>query len=504
MSHWLIAPVLLPALLAPLMLLFLRKRLMESRVVSVASCLALLAMACLLVVQASDGTIQSYALGDWRAPFGIILALDRLSALMLLITATLALAVMIYAVVTGLDRKGWHFHPLFQFQLLGLNGAFLTGDLFNLFVFFEVLLIASYGLMLHGGGGARLKAGVQYVVVNLVGSTLFLVAVGLLYGATGTLNMAHMGERVAQVPAGDHGLILAGGLLMIAVFALKAAVVPLHFWLPRTYASTSAPVAALFAIMTKVGAYCILRFTTVVFGDGAGELAWAPAPYLLPAALATMLLGFIGVLGARQLRHLAAFSVIGSMGTLVSAIAVFTPEATAAALYYLPHSTFAAAALFLVIDQITRRRGDFGDALSPSPAFARAGPLSALFFLTAIAVVGLPPLSGFPGKLLILDAVRDAPGGWWIWGFILGTTVISLLAFARAGSVLFWKSAATPGEIQAADPVAPVASALVVAALLAVLAGLTLAGGPVSGYLNDTAEQIFEAGAYGGAILGPG
>ena len=504
MSHWLIAPVLLPALLAPLMLLFLRKRLMESRVVSVASCLALLAMACLLVVQASDGTIQSYALGDWRAPFGIILALDRLSALMLLITATLALAVMIYAVVTGLDRKGWHFHPLFQFQLLGLNGAFLTGDLFNLFVFFEVLLIASYGLMLHGGGGARLKAGVQYVVVNLVGSTLFLVAVGLLYGATGTLNMAHMGERVAQVPAGDHGLILAGGLLMIAVFALKAAVVPLHFWLPRTYASTSAPVAALFAIMTKVGAYCILRFTTVVFGDGAGELAWAPAPYLLPAALATMLLGFIGVLGARQLRHLAAFSVIGSMGTLVSAIAVFTPEATAAALYYLPHSTFAAAALFLVIDQITRRRGDFGDALSPSPVFARAGPLSALFFLTAIAVVGLPPLSGFPGKLLILDAVRDAPGGWWIWGFILGTTVISLLAFARAGSVLFWKSAATPGEIQAADPVAPVASALVVAALLAVLAGLTLAGGPVSGYLNDTAEQIFEAGAYGGAILGPG
>ncbi len=504
MSHWLIAPVLLPALLAPLMLLFLRKRLMESRVVSVASCLALLAMACLLVVQASDGTIQSYALGDWRAPFGIILALDRLSALMLLITATLALAVMIYAVVTGLDRKGWHFHPLFQFQLLGLNGAFLTGDLFNLFVFFEVLLIASYGLMLHGGGGARLKAGVQYVVVNLVGSTLFLVAVGLLYGATGTLNMAHMGERVAQAPAGDHGLILAGGLLMIAVFALKAAVVPLHFWLPRTYASTSAPVAALFAIMTKVGAYCILRFTTVVFGDGAGELAWAPAPYLLPAALATMLLGFIGVLGARQLRHLAAFSVIGSMGTLVSAIAVFTPEATAAALYYLPHSTFAAAALFLVIDQITRRRGDFGDALSPSPVFARSGPLSALFFLTAIAVVGLPPLSGFPGKLLILDAVRDAPGGWWIWGFILGTTVISLLAFARAGSVLFWKSAATPGEIQAADPVAPVASALVVAALLAVLAGLTLAGGPVSGYLNDTAEQIFEAGAYGGAILGPG
>jgi len=155
MSHWLIAPVLLPALLAPLMLLFLRKRLMESRVLSVAACLSLLGVAGLLMSQASDGTIQTYALGDWRAPFGIILALDRLSALMLVITAILALAVMIYSVVTGLDRKGWHFHPLFQFQLLGLNGAFLTGDLFNLFVFFEVLLIASYGLMLHGGGGPR-------------------------------------------------------------------------------------------------------------------------------------------------------------------------------------------------------------------------------------------------------------------------------------------------------------------------------------------------------------
>ncbi|MDP3489644.1 MAG: monovalent cation/H+ antiporter subunit D [Phenylobacterium sp.] len=504
MTHWLVAPVLLPALLAPIMLLFLRKRLMESRVLSIGACLSLLALAGLLMAQASTGTTQTYALGDWQAPFGIVLVLDRLSALMLVVTALLALAVMIYAVVTGLDRRGWHFHPLFQFQLLGLNGAFLTGDLFNLFVFFEVMLIASYGLMLHGGGGARLKAGVQYVVVNLVGSTLFLVAVGLLYGATGTLNMAHMGQRVAEAPAGDHGLIVAGGLLMITVFALKAAIFPLHVWLPRTYVSTSAPMAALFAIMTKVGAYCILRFTTVVFGESAGPLAWAPAPYLLPAALATMLVGFIGVLGARNLRHLAAFSVVGSMGTLVSAIAVFTPEATAAALYYLPHSTFAAAALFLVSDQIARRRGAFGDALSPSPVFSGAGPLSGLFFLTAIAVVGLPPLSGFPGKLLILDAVRDAPGGWWIWGFILGTTVISLLAFARAGSALFWKSAATAGEIKAATPAAPVAAALVVTGLLGVLTVLTLAGGPITTYLNATGQQLFEAGAYGGAVLGPG
>ncbi len=504
MTHWVIAPVLLPALLAPILLLFLRQRLMESRVVSIAACLSLLGLAALLVVQADSGVTAAYALGNWHAPFGIIMVLDRLSALMLLITAILALAVMIYAVVTGLDRKGWHFHPLFQFQLLGLNGAFLTGDLFNLFVFFEVLLIASYGLMLHGGGGARLKAGVQYVVINLVGSTLFLVAVGLLYGATGTLNMAHMAQRVAAAPAGDHGLILAGGLLIIAVFALKAAVFPLHFWLPRTYVSTSIAMAALFAIMTKVGAYCILRFTTVVFGDGAGPMAWAPADYLLPAALATMLVGVIGVLGARNLRNLAAFSVIWSMGTLVATISVFTPEATAAALYYLAHSTLAAAALFLMVDQIARRRGDYGDALSPSPVFSQAGPLSALFFLTAIAMVSLPPLSGFPGKLLILDAVRSAPGGWWIWGFILGTTVVALLGFARAGSTLFWKSAATPGLIRAAAPVAPVASPMVVVALLAVMVALTVAGGPASAYLDRTAAQIYAPTSYIGGVMEPG
>ncbi len=501
MNHWLIAPILLPAVLAPLMLLFLRRRLTASRALSIGSCAALVGIACALLVQADTGAIQTYELGNWPAPFGIVLVLDRLSAMMVLIVSLLALAVMSYAVTTGIDRKGWHFHPLFQFQLLGLNGAFLTGDVFNLFVFFEVLLIASYGLMLHGGGAARLKAGVQYVVVNLVGSTLFLVAVGLLYGATGTLNMAHMGQRVAEAPAGDHGLILAGGLLLIAVFGLKAALVPLHFWLPKTYASTTAPVAALFAVMTKVGAYCILRFTTLTFGEAAGELAWAPSPWLLPAALATLAVGYLGVLAARQLRDLAAFSVIGSMGTLLCAIAVFSPQATAAALYYLPHSTVATAALFLIVDIIAARRGDYGDTLAPSPPFAQAGVLSVLFMLAAVAVVGLPPLSGFPGKLLVLDAMRGVDGGWWVWGFVLGTTVLGLLAFARAGSAVFWKSRATTGDLHAAVPAAPGAAPAVAAALLLLLAGLTVAGGPVTAYLNATAAQLYDPADYAAAVL---
>ncbi|MDQ3482816.1 MAG: monovalent cation/H+ antiporter subunit D, partial [Pseudomonadota bacterium] len=253
MNHLIVLPVLLPAFVAALIMLFRRHTLRIGRTVSIASSLTLLLTAVFLLVQASDGSVASYALGDWRAPFGIVLVLDRLSALMLLLTATLSLLVLWYAIQTDLDRRGWHFHSLFHFQMLGLNGAFLTGDLFNLFVFFEVLLIASYGLMLHGQGAERLKAGVQYVIINLVGSTLFLVAVGVLYGVTGTLNMADMAVRVAAIPPQDQGLLRAAAAVLMSVFALKAALLPLHVWLPRTYANTSPAVAALFAIMTKVG-----------------------------------------------------------------------------------------------------------------------------------------------------------------------------------------------------------------------------------------------------------
>ena len=207
-----------------------------------------------------------------------MLVIDRLSAIMLTLAATVSAIALIHATVTGSDRKGWHFHPMFQFQMLGLNGAFLTGDLFNLFVFFEVLLIASYGLMLHGQGPARLKAGVQYVIVNIVGSSLFLIALGLLYALTGTLNMADMGLRVAALGPDDQGLLRVAALLLVSVFALKAALVPLHLWLPRTYAVTTPAVAALFAIMTKVGVYSIIRVVPQIFGDGAGAAAWAPAP----------------------------------------------------------------------------------------------------------------------------------------------------------------------------------------------------------------------------------
>ena len=308
MNHLLIAPVVLPAIIAPFIVMVLRHHLSLQRIFSVASTVALLVITLIMAVQTADGTVQVYELGNWRAPYGIVLVLDRLSGLMLLLTSVLALAVVLYAIGSGWDNRGRHFHALLQFQLMGILGAFLTGDAFNLFVFFEVLLIASYGLMIHGGGAKRLQAGVQYVVYNLLGSSLFLLALGTLYSVTGTLNMADLAVRVAELPADDTALLRVGAIMLLLVFAIKAAVLPLHFWLPASYANAPLPVAALFAIMTKVGAYAILRMYTLVFGPDVAITAGLVGDWLLPAALITLAVGAIGVLGSREIGRLVALA----------------------------------------------------------------------------------------------------------------------------------------------------------------------------------------------------
>jgi multicomponent K+:H+ antiporter subunit D len=499
--HLIALPVLLPALVAALILLFRKHTLRIGRAVSVASTAALALAGLYFVASSNDGSVLSYALGNWPAPFGIVLVLDRLSALMLFLTAVLALIVLWHAIETDLDRRGWHFHSLFHFQLLGLNGAFLTGDLFNLFVFFEVLLIASYGLMLHGQGAERLKAGVQYVIINLVGSALFLIAIGILYGVTGTLNMADMAVRAGELPTQDQWLFRAGAALLLSVFALKAALVPLHLWLPRTYANMAPPVAALFAIMTKVGVYSIIRVATLVLGAGTGPDILAPVGWLLPAALLTMVIGFAGLIAARGLRDLSAFALIGSTGTLLVSVSLFDEAALAAALYYLPHTTIAAAALFLVTDCIARRRPENGDMLVPGPRFIGSEPLSVLFVLAAIAIAGLPPLSGFIGKLLILKAAQPLASAPWVWTAILVTTFVAIVGLARAGSTLFWKSAALgdgplpPARWRRTADLAPLG------AMLLVLLALTLLAGPAMEYMEAAAAQLFDPAAYIDAVL---
>lgn len=506
MEHWIIMPVIIPAIAAPLIAMGMRMDIVLARVFSVATTVALVLLSILLLIKATDGHTHTYALGNWLAPFGIVLVLDRLSALMLLLTSVLALFVLLHA-IAGWDRRGRHFHALFLFLLMGLNGAFLTGDFFNLFVFFEVLLIASYGLMVHAGGGMRLKAGVQYVAVNLVGSTLFLFAIGLIYSVTGTLNMADLAQQVAHIPAADQAILKTGALLLLLVFAIKAALVPLHFWLPGTYTLAPAPVAALFAIMTKIGAYSIIRLYTLAFGAEAGDMAWLAAPWLMSAALLTLVLGMVGVLAARSLGQLISFAVIASMGTLLIPVALFTEYAMSAALYYMLHSTFAAAALFLIADMIAQRRSGMSDRLILMPPFAQMGLLAGFFFLGAIAMVGMPPLSGFIGKLLILDSTRESVLMGWIWALILITSLLAIIGFARAGSLVFWKSLADDPKVFADHNQAqhiPVHALPFVAAggLLACTVILTVFAGPVMHYLALTAAQLFRPDLYIHAVLG--
>ena len=498
MNHWIIAPVILPALLAPLITWVMRYDIVLARTASVAGTVVLLAVSLGLFALASDGDVHSYRLGNWAPPFGIMLVLDRLSALMLLLTAVLALLVLLHVVATGWDERGKHFHALYQFQLMGICGAFLTGDVFNLFVFFEVLLIASYGLMLHGGGRARLRAGLQYMVMNLAASTLFLFALGTLYATTGTLNIADLALRLAEMPLEEAALVRVAAMLLMVVFAIKAAIFPVQFWLPGTYANAPAPVAALFAIMTKVGAYAILRVYTISFGPSLEATGSMPGDWLFIGALVTTAVGGVGVLGSRRLLPLISFSVIGSMGTLMLAIAAFTPYAATAAMYYLLHSTFAAAALFLLADLVVSRRAS-GDLLHSAPAISQNGLFAALFFGAAIAMAGMPPLSGFLGKLFVLDAIRAEPLGMWGWAVILTGSVLTIVGFARAGSILFWKPTALPPTpdtpFEPDTPAGPLALAPTMT-MLAILAMLAMFAGPVTGYLEATATQLFEPEGY--------
>ena len=501
MTHWIIAPVILPAVLAPFIVLAARYHIGIQRVFSLAGVVALIGIAAALAWQTSDGTVLLYRLGDWAAPFGIVVVGDRLSTMMILLTAVLALFVILYVIGSRWDERGRHFHALFQFQLMGIMGAFLTGDLFNLFVFFEVMLIASYGLMIHAGGKARLRAGVQYVLFNLLASTLFLFALGALYAETGTLNMADLAARAQSF--GDQASvgIRVAAVLLLLVFAVKAAIVPLHFWLPSSYAEAPGPVAALFAIMTKVGAYAIIRVYTMIFSPELVATQGLFDIWLLPAALITLALGLTGVLAAKKLDRLVAFSVIGSMGMVMVAIALFSENGIAAALYYVVHSTFAGAALFLIVDLVKSSRPSL--ALTTQPAIGGASLTAGMFFAAAIAMAGLPPLSGFLGKLLVLDAARDADLNILIWTVILATSLISIVGFARAGSTVFWKARSV--DRPAEEPVPPTPQPMAfgaVGGLLTLLVAVTVFGGYLHAHTTATAQQLFAPTPYISTVLG--
>jgi multicomponent K+:H+ antiporter subunit D len=498
-DHLPITPVLLPALTAVLLLALgdSAARLRWVRRLAMASVLLGALLSWQLVDQAATGVLSVYRVGEWPAPFGIVLVVDRLSALMLALTSAVAVPVLWYA-TAGWDTRGRYFHALFQFQLMGLNGAFVTGDLFNLFVFFEVLLIASYVLMLHGLGRARLKAGLHYVVLNLTASAFFLIGVALLYAFTGTLNFADLALRVPLVNGPEAAVLQAGALILLVVFGFKAALLPTAMWLPATYAAASAPVAALFAIMTKVGVYAILRVHGVVFGADAGVSAFTAQPVLLPLALATCVLGVVGALAAQTLPRLVAWLTVASVGTILAALGLFGAAAWSAGLYYLLNSTLVVAGLFLWAELAASQRGPMADRLEPGPPVTQPALLGSMLLVLAASMAGLPPLPGFIGKLMLLQASAGHAGALAVWAVLLLGGFFSLVGLARAGSVLFWAA-----HTDAPAGTAP-AGGRQLAAAWGLLTGsvlLSVFAAPVQRYTAATAAQLMDTAAYARAVL---
>lgn len=496
MSHLPILPILIAAFAGFALTLASRGSLAMQRGLGLAALALNLLVSMTALGAVASGDVIVYALSDWPAPYGIVLVLDRLSALMVLLTSVVALFAA-FAGIRGGDREGRMFHALFQFQLMGLYGAFLTGDIFNLFVFFEILLIASYGLLLHGRGPARSRAGLKYVVVNLTGSALFLVAVGTLYGVTGTLNMADLARVVPTVSEGDQALLRASAFLFLVVFGTKAALLPLFFWLPDTYSSATAPVASLFAIMTKVGIYALLRVYTVIFGAPEAAVGAAIAPWLLAAALLTLAVGMVGALQARTLGRLVAYLAVASVGTTMTAFAQFDAAAIQGGLYYMVHSTLAVAALFLLVEPIRQLRGYLGDRLEQGPQLRPWATLGLVYTGLAVAMAGLPPLSGFLGKAMILNATIGHPQVILIWSTILVTSLFAVIAVSRAGSTLFWKSDADG----ATTGVAVSHTTLPAGGLLAAIVVLTVYAGPFDTLAAGIADDLLSPAEYIEAVL---
>ena len=447
------------------------------------------------LIFASSGQISVYNLSEWAAPFGIVLVLDQLSALMLVLTYGLAVPVMWFASKEW-DERGRYFHAMCHFLLMGLTGAFLTGDLFNLFVFFEILLMASYVLLLHGQGKARFQLGIHYVTINLLASALFLIGLGMIYGSVGSLNMADVARLMPLLEGDQHRIAVAGGLLLFTVFGIKAAMLPVGFWLPKTYAVATTPVAALFTIMTKVGIYAILRVNGTVFDDAISREILQYI--LLPIGLITSVYGVIGAMGAERLRRFIGFMILSSVGTILIAISLFNTLAWAAALYYLVHSTIIAAAFYILSGWITSQRVEFKDHFKIAPQMKQHKVVALTYFTIALMMAGLPPFSGFLGKVFILQATAHSPYQLLIIVTVLVVSLLSIIAFTRVGFVIFWRATKpedNPNEAayaayQALPEQAPKRNDKTIYLLLVGLMAYMVFAGPIQKYTYQTAEQI--------------
>ncbi|MGV1751110.1 monovalent cation/H+ antiporter subunit D [Agrobacterium sp. CG674] len=516
--HIVIAPILVPLIIGALLLFIDERKRTTKAILSVIGTLVSLGVAVALFLEVNS-TINTevaavistgvYLLGNWPAPFGIVLVADRLSGLMVLLVSLLAIPSLVYSLAKW-HRAGSHFHSLFHLMLMGVNGAFLTGDLFNLFVFFEVMLAASYGLLLHGSGQLRVKAGLHYIAINLVAALFFLIGVSLIYGVTGTLNMGDLAQRIAGLNPDQRMLLETGAAVLGIAFLVKAGMWPLNFWLPSAYTAASAPVAALFAIMSKVGIYVIARLSFLLFGETAGASAGFGHDALLVGGIATIVFGTIGVLASQALGRLAGFSVLVSSGTLLAAMGTGNPTVAAGALFYLVSSTLTISAFFLLIELVERGQDAganvlavtmeaYGDGEDDEPedevGVTMPGTMAVLgtcFAACGILLAGLPPLSGFIAKFSMLSAILNPSGlgandtvstlSWWLVFLIVFSGLASLISMTRAGIRTFW------GSLEGTVPRVLVIEIAPILLLLGMTLAMTVAAGPIMRYMQETAR----------------
>ncbi|MEJ8864560.1 monovalent cation/H+ antiporter subunit D [Pseudomonas jessenii] len=539
MTHLIVVPILLPLLTAAIMLMLGEKhRPLKARINLFSSLLGLgIAVALLQWTQTTGvpGSIGVYLPSNWQVPFGLVLVVDRLSALMLVLTGIIGVSALLFAMARW-DSAGSSFHALFQIQLMGLYGAFLTADLFNLFVFFEVLLAASYGLMLHGSGRARVSSGLHYISINLLASSLFLIGAALIYGVTGTLNMADLAVKIPLVSEADRGLLHAGAGILAIAFLAKAGMWPLNFWLVPAYSSASAPVAAMFAIMTKVGVYTLLRLWTLLFSAQAGASAFFGGDWLIYGGMATIVCAAIAILAAQRLERMASLSILVSAGILLSTIGFAQPNLVGAALFYLFSSTLALSALFLLAELIERSRSA-NEVLLEDEAELLPRPLESLhppkgtnldddqkavvgqvipwtmaflglsFIACALLIIGMPPLSGFIGKLGLIGALLNPLGlgnsgdtpvsnaAWGLLVLLIVSGLASLIAFSRLGIQRFWTPAERP------SPLLRRLECIPIFALLGLSIALTFKADPLLRYTQAAADALYNPQQYVMAVL---